>query len=291
MKRVAIGARGSLLAVAQSQPILEFLEAHGFEVKIRKFTTKGDKWLSGPFEKANATSLFTKELEDSLLKGDVDLLVHSMKDVSLNRPQGIITACIPKRANPLDVAILRKDCPVKMRLGTSSIRREKLLKQLFPDAVFTWIRGNITTRIEKVREGMLRDEPFHGTFLAAAGIERLALNLSDLQMRILTLDEIPPAPGQGAILAETRSDRQDVVELLSGFHHTPTAECVLLERKVLASVGGGCQQPLGAHAFFLEDGSIRLIVKYVKDNLILKWDEVGFYAEELLNGWENYLNL
>jgi hydroxymethylbilane synthase len=262
MKSVTVATRGSALAVGQAVPLVRFLESKGYEVAWRKLSTSGDQWLQGPLDKQGSTGFFTKELEDAMASGQADLLIHSLKDVSLERPAGIIPACIPLREDPSDWLVMRPDAPEDLVIGTSAVRREKVLRTLFPKARFTWIRGNVQTRLQRVRDGVMRDEPIHATLLAAAGLKRLGLDLSDLVVRPLTPEELPSAPGQGALLAEARADRPDLVEALADFHDAMTARCVTLERSVLAGIGGGCQQPLGALATPQADGSLRLQAAY-----------------------------
>jgi hydroxymethylbilane synthase len=137
-----------------------------------------------------------------------------------------------------------------------------------PQASFTWIRGNVPTRLQRVKEGELRGEPLHGTVLAAAGLKRLGLDLTGLTVRPFQADELLPAPAQGALLAETRAENVELIAALAGFHHPMTLECVTLERAVLAGIGGGCQQPLGALATPLADGGFRLEAAYAVDGSI-----------------------
>lgn len=260
--RIVVGTRGSELAVRQAEPMVRHLEASGHDVEWRRFTTYGDRWLAGPLDKAVGTGFFTRELEDALASGAVDLLIHSFKDVALERPEGFAMACVPVREDPSDWLVARRDAPAHPRIATSSERRLRFLRQAFPGCEFTWIRGNVPTRVQRVREGLLRDEPLHATVLAAAGLRRLGLELADLDVRALSFEQLLPAPAQGALLAETRTERQDVIKALRGLHDPLTARCVHLERAVLAGIGGGCQQPLGAFAEPLPDGSIRLRAAY-----------------------------
>ena len=262
MKQVIVATRGSELAKAQAAPLVEHLRAKGYEISWRLFTTSGDQWLEGPLDKAGGTGFFTKELESALLAGEADLLIHSLKDVALDRPGGIVTACIPEREDPSDWLLLRQDAPPEPVIGTSAVRRERLLKAAMPEASFTWLRGNVPTRVQRVREGRLRDAPLHGAVLAGAGLRRLNLDLSGLLFKPLRFDQLVPAPGQGALLAETREDRADLLEAFADLNDPSTAESVWLERRVLRGVGGGCQQPLGAHAEPLEGGGFRLRAAY-----------------------------
>ena len=274
--KIIVGTRGSELAVRQAESMVQFLIDQGIEVTWKRFTTSGDAWLAGPLDKQVGTGFFTKELEDSLQALDVDLLIHSFKDVALERPEGTVQACVPARENPVDWLVMRPEAPARPVIGTSSERRRRFLEKAMPQATFTWIRGNVPTRLQRVREGVLRDEPLHGTVLAAAGLERLGLDLTGLQVRAFGPDELLPAPAQGALLAETRSDRIDIVEALRGFHHGETARCARLERCVLAGIGGGCQQPLGAHATLEADGSLHLRAAFAAEDG-LRWAEAqGF---------------
>jgi len=268
--KIVVGTRGSDLAVSQAEAMVDYLRAAGHEIEWRRFTTHGDRWLAGPLDKAVGTGFFTRELEESLLAGEVDMLIHSFKDVSLERPAGIIQACVPHREDPGDWLLMRPDAPQRPVIGTSSERRLRFLREAMPEASFTWIRGNVPTRVQRVREGILRDEPLHGTVLAAAGLRRLALDLSGLIVRPFPFEALLPAPAQGALLAETRADRTDIVQLLSGFHHGPTERCVHLERAVLAGIGGGCQQPLGAFAEIQSNGSIHLRAAFAGERGIRK---------------------
>lgn len=265
MKHVTVATRGSLLAVGQAEPLVRFLESKGYEVSWRKFSTSGDQWLQGPLDKQVGGGFFTKELEDAMAAGAADLLIHSLKDVSLDRPEGIVPACIPHREDPADWLVMRPDAPEDLVIGTSAVRRERMLREIFPKARFTWIRGNVPTRLQRVRDGVLRDEPLHATMLAAAGLKRLGLDLQGLTVRPLTPAELPSAPGQGALLAEARADRPDLVEALAEMHDPLTARCVALERAVLAGIGGGCQQPLGALAEPQPDGTLLLRAAYAGD--------------------------
>lgn len=281
---IRVGTRGSKLALAQARPMVDHLRDQGFEIEWREFTTSGDKWLAGPLDERGGSGFFTRELEDSLLQGEVDLLIHSLKDVALDRPEGIVPACIPGREDFRDVLVMRADAPAMADgpvIGTSSVRRERMLAALWPAATFTWIRGNVPTRLHRVREGVLRDAPLHGTVLAAAGLNRLDLDLEGLVARLLEPSELVPAPGQGALLAETRADAGFVLEALKGYHDSVTARCVLLERSVLRGIGGGCQQPLGALAQPLGRGGFRLEAAFADGNGVRRGVTEGSQDQDL----------
>jgi hydroxymethylbilane synthase len=271
--KIVLGTRGSLLAVQQSEALVAFLKAAGHEIEWKRFTTHGDQWLAGPLGKETGTGFFTKELEDALQAGDVDMLIHSFKDVSLERPEGIVTACVPEREDSADWLVMRPDAPANPVIGTSSERRLRFLEKALPGASFTWIRGNVPTRLQRVREGELRGEPLHGTILAAAGLRRLGLDLSGLSVRPFQPKELLPAPAQGALLVEARRGDQALLDALAGFHHAQTERLVRLERGVLAGIGGGCQQPLGALAVIEGDG-VRLRAGYAAAEG-LRWAEAA----------------
>ncbi len=283
MKSVTLATRGSLLAVGQAKPLVRFLESKGYEVSWRTFSTSGDQWLQGPLDKQSGGGFFTKELEDAMAAGQADLLIHSLKDVSLDRPEGIVQACIPAREDWADWLVMRADAPEDLVIGTSAVRRERMLRAIFPKARFTWIRGNVPTRLQRVRDGLLRDEPLHATMLAAAGLKRLGLDLDGLVVRPLTPTELPPAPGQGALLAEARAGRPDLLEVLADMHDPITARCVTLERGVLAGIGGGCQQPLGALAEPQADGTLLLRAAYADETGIRRAEARGTDDRHMLD--------
>jgi hydroxymethylbilane synthase len=278
--KIVLGTRGSLLAVQQSEDLVAHLRANGHEVAWKRFTTHGDQWLAGPLGKEEGAGFFTKELEEALLAKDVDLLIHSFKDVALDRPRGVITACVPQREDSADWLVMRPDAPENAVIGTSSERRLRFLSKALPKASFTWIRGNVPTRLQKVRDGELRGEVLHGTVLAAAGLRRLALDLSGLDVRPLEADELLPAPAQGALLAECRAGDEGILEALKDFHHSLTHTCVTLEREVLRGIGGGCQQPLGALAEAVPEG-FRLRAAYAGEEGI-RWAQAVNSDKEAL---------
>jgi hydroxymethylbilane synthase len=279
--KIILGTRGSQLAVQQSEALVAYLRANGHSVEWKKFTTHGDQWLAGPLGKETGAGFFTRELEAALLAREVDLLVHSFKDVSLARPEGIAAVCVPEREDPSDLLVLRQDAPAAAVIGTSSERRLRFLRRALPEAQFTWIRGNVPTRVQRVRDGVLRDAPLHGTVLAAAGLNRLGLDLSGLRVRPLEPRELLPAPAQGALLVEARADDQAVRAAVAGFHHPLTQRLVTLERAVLAGIGGGCQQPLGALASLEGNGQVRLRAGYALEDGI-RWAEACGGADQAL---------
>lgn len=279
--KIVLGTRGSKLAIAQTNQLFQFLKVLNYEVEIKCFNTYGDKWLLTPISKQFGNGIFTKELELALLSNEVDILVHSFKDVPITRPNGIITACIPKRENPYDLLIMRQDAPENPTIGTSSERRCRLLSYVMPNANFTWIRGNIDTRIDQLRSGHLRGSPLHGIVLAVAGLNRLNIDISDMVTKIFKPNELIPAPGQGAILLEINNNKKYIIDILSPMHDLKTERLVTIERRVLAKLGGGCQEPLGVLAVYESNDDIHLRSSYFKDNKMI-WSESKGKSDDIL---------
>lgn len=261
--KIVLGTRGSHLAVQQAKILSTYLELSGYKVEWKYITTSGDRWLSGSLCKTYGNGFFTRELEVALLAREVDVIVHSFKDIPLERPDGIVTACVPQRGDSTDLLLMRLDAPDYPTIGTSSERRLRFVSKIMPHANFTWIRGSVPTRIQQVRNGTLRGIPLHGTILASAGIKRLGIDISDMNVRAFDLTELLPAPAQGAILVETHRENTDILNVLANLHHSLTYRLVMLERAVLAGIGGGCQQPFGALAVYEPDGKVYLRAAYV----------------------------
>lgn len=214
----------------------------GHQPEIQVITTKGDV-VQDRFDKIEGKGFFTKELEDALLSAEIDMAVHSLKDLPTQSPTGLCISAIPKREDARDLLISRLPVGdpllVNARIGTSSLRRVHSLKELCRDCEFEPIRGNVPTRLRKLREGQV-----DALMLAAAGVKRLALDLTDLHATYLPVDQCVPAPGQGALAIQCREDFEADLNALM---HQPTADCVNAERWVLAALEGGCQLPLGLH--------------------------------------------
>lgn len=256
-----VGTRGSKLALAQTDWVIQKLKTFFPEIEVEKviIKTTGDKILDAPLSKIGGKGLFVKEIEEALLKGEIDFAVHSMKDVPSLVPQGLEVSIIPERESPFDVWISEYETLEKIRanakIGTSSLRRLCQLKRLRPDLVIEPLRGNVDTRLRKLREGL-----YEGIVLAEAGLKRLGLQV---KYRRFTLQEMIPAVGQGALGIEVRSDDRKVKEILKVLHCEKTAIAVKAERAFLKTLEGGCQVPLGAHAYF-ENGSL-LITGFIGD--------------------------
>lgn len=249
-----IGTRASKLALWQSNYIAELLkQVHpNLDVSMRTYTTQGDRILSKSLAELGGKDLFTKELDQALLAGDVDLCVHSMKDVARVLPQGLNILAMPKRADARDVLVCGPrlahcrslaSIPAGARLGTGSLRRSAQLRAAFPLVQPLDMRGNVDTRIEKAYS-----DRYDGAILAAAGLERIGLGAHI--SAYLSVQEMVPAAGQGAIGIEARVDDDRVRTLLAAINDAETMRCVQLERRILAALGGDCKTPIGVYARF-----------------------------------------
>jgi len=244
---ITIGSRGSALALAQANWAAAQIRSRGLECEVRIIKTKGDVVMDR-FDKIEGKGFFTKEIEDALGSGEIDLAVHSLKDLPTVSPEGLMIRAIPEREDPMDVLIAPKPLPIRedglpdlngLVIGTSSNRRVQALASLYPESGFEPIRGNVPTRIGKTVGGEV-----DVVVLARAGINRLADEL-DLE-GFFVWDAFPPlltpAPGQGALAMQTREVFDADISFL---HHERTARCVNAERRILHALEGGCQLPLG----------------------------------------------
>ena len=247
-KKVIVGSRDSVLAMWQTKFVVEQLMAvtDQYEFEIVSLKTKGDKILDVSLAKIGDKGLFTKELEVGLLQGEIDFAVHSMKDMPTVLPEGLQISSLLKRHNPADVLISEKydsfaALPQGAKVGTSSLRRKAQLLHARPDLDIHDLRGNLQTRMRKMRE-----ENFDGIILAAAGVERL--DWHDQITEELSYDICLPAVSQGVIGVETRTDDPEIIALVQLVNDAQTASCVAAERALLKSLEGGCQIPIGAYA-------------------------------------------
>jgi hydroxymethylbilane synthase len=239
---LTIGSRGSKLALWQAEHVQGMLRAKGIETKIEIIKTVGDKVQDVPISTLGTKGVFTKEIEDALLAGTIDLAVHSLKDMMTTLPVGLVLAATPEREDPRDALAGPKlsQLPLHAVIGTSSTRRAAQLKALRPDLEIREIRGNVDTRLRKLDEGQ-----YQAVVLAAAGLRRLGL--SDRISQTFDAADMTPAPGQGALAIETRAEGPgyDAGRLLND---PEVYTAVTAERAVLESLGGGCQVPIGAYA-------------------------------------------
>lgn len=256
--KIRIASRGSALALWQTNHVKTLLEsAHpGIAVEITIIKTTGDQILNSPLSVIGGKGVFTKELEESLLANETDIAVHSLKDLPTTLPDGLQVTAILKRASVEDAFLSNsagmtiESLPHGATVATGSLRRKAQLLALRPDLNIVDIRGNVPTRIEK-----LRNSTWSGMLLASAGIERLGLSEA-INQKIPTTTIIP-APGQGAIAIEARAGDESIATICSVLHDEQTANAVTAEREVLRMLGGGCQVPLGTFASE-RDGALHL---------------------------------
>jgi hydroxymethylbilane synthase len=247
-KTLRIGTRASQLALWQANWVKSELEKRypGLEVTLTKIKTQGDKILDVPLAMVGGKGLFVKEIEEAMLRGEIDIAVHSMKDVPTIFPAGLALRCITEREDPRDIVILRpgfedtKDLPQRARIGTSSLRRKAQILHVRPDYDIIDIRGNVETRIRKLTELNL-----DAVVLAAAGMKRLGFEKQISQY--LPPDVMLPAIGQGALGIESRIDDAETNAMIDFFNHHDTACAVTAERAFLRRLEGGCQVPIAAY--------------------------------------------
>ncbi len=257
MTPLRIGTRGSDLALWQARRVAALIEGRlGRATEIVVIETKGDRDARAPIESLGEVGVFTKAIQAALVRGEVDVAVHSLKDLPTAAAEGLAIAATPERAAPNDVLIARaplEALPPGARIGTSSRRRRVQIEAVRPDLRCEEIRGNVPTRVEKCRRG-----ESDAVVLAAAGLDRLGLAIGGeggLRRFDLPVDRFLPAPGQGALAIETRLED---APLLGALDDPEVGACVAAERALLRRIEGGCTVPLGAHARRLEDGAIAL---------------------------------
>lgn len=249
--KLRIGTRGSKLALWQAHFTQAELLRIGVESELIIIKTQGDLIQHLGFDKMEGKGFFTKEIEEALLRGDIDLAVHSMKDLPTQQPEGLVITAVSYRDNPADLLIIRPEAVVTGKIfklkegaivGTSAARRKAQLLAFRPDVSLKDIRGNVPTRLEKLRQG-----DFDAIFLAAAGVGRLELDTIDLEVVTLNPREFVPAPAQGVLAWQTNRDDIATRSILKRLHHTEISAVTNVERRVLQLMDGGCQLPLGVH--------------------------------------------
>jgi hydroxymethylbilane synthase len=240
-----IGSRGSQLALWQANHIAALLRGQEHTVEIEIIKTTGDRLQEVTFAQVGSKGMFTKEIEEALVEGRIDLAVHSLKDLPTELPEPFALAATPPRVDPRDAFVSVKfsslaSLPQGAKVGTSSQRRRAQLKALRPDIDAVEFRGNVDTRLRKLAEGQV-----DAILLASAGLERLGK--TDWLRQRLDPKEFCPAAGQGSLAIETRKDDLDTIAAVSFLDHEPTRFAVTAERAALAALGGGCQVPIGIH--------------------------------------------
>jgi hydroxymethylbilane synthase len=242
---IRIGSRGSQLALWQSNHIAALLRARGHEVAIATITTTGDRLQGVPFARVGSKGMFTKEIEEALADGAIDLAVHSLKDLPTELDARFVIASVTERVDPRDVFVSTKyrsmdELPAGARVGTSSLRRQSQLRARWPGVTYVEFRGNVDTRLRKLSEGQV-----DAAVLAAAGLDRLGR--TEWVRERFSADVLCPAPGQGALAIECRAADERTRGVLASLEHGESRFAVTAERVALAALGSGCQVPIGAY--------------------------------------------
>ena len=271
-KTIRIGTRGSQLALIQANYLKSLLQtAHDqLDVEISVISTRGDRSQKDniALSEIGGKGLFTAEIESQLLSGDIDMAVHSAKDMPTALPDGLALVCYPERENVADAFIAVDHAnfgslPDSAVIGSASLRRRALMWRKRPDLNMVMFRGNVDTRLDKVTRGEV-----DATLLACAGLNRM--KKSDSITEVLDIDDFPPAPGQGAITVEANVENSDILALLQPLNHIETETALISERAFLEELDGSCRTPIGAHATI--DGN-----KILLHGIILKPDGSEFH--------------
>ncbi|GGB03890.1 hydroxymethylbilane synthase [Macrococcus hajekii] len=275
MTKIIVGTRRSQLALTQSKQFTDSLQAKfpDLEIEFKEIVTKGDQIVDVQLSKVGGKGLFVKEIEQALLNKEIDIAIHSLKDVPSVLPEGLILGCIPDREDPRDAFISNnhvklKDLPEGSVVGTSSLRRGAQLLNRYPHLNIEWIRGNIDTRLKK-----LDNEAYDAIILAAAGLKRMGWS-DDTVTEYLDDTDMLPAIGQGALGIECRADNKEVLDILQAVHNEDVARCTAVEREFLKRMDGSCQVPIAGHAV-IDKGEI-----YFR-GLIMSPDGRQRYASEI----------
>lgn len=260
---IKIGTRGSKLALWQANYFSTLLTDKGLDTEIKIIKTQGDLVSNLGFDKLEGKGFFTKEIEEALLNNDIDVAVHSLKDLPTQSPDGLVIAGLSTRANPSDALIIKKSSfantelfklPENAVVGTSSQRRKALVRHYRPDITLVDIRGNVPTRIVKLR----KDENLDAIILARAGLDRTGVDLADFEVLTLNPREFVPAPGQGIIAFQTRAENIELRKKLASLTDKGLIESSNVERKILKLMGGGCHMPLGAYCTRDQNGYLHV---------------------------------
>lgn len=282
MKKIRVGTRGSELALTQTLIIINEIKKYKPDLKfeIVKITTKGDIVNEASLSEIGGKGLFIKEIEDALMNGEIDMAIHSMKDMPFEIPEGLKILPVFKREDPRDVFISRSDKFIDLKenakVATSSLRRNVHIRNLRPDIDIVPIRGNIATRIRKMDELNL-----DGIVLAAAGIKRLGLD--KLVKDYFPVDLVVPAPCQGILAVEIKEDfESEFFEIYPMLLDVKTFFESSAERKIMKKLGGNCKTPLGVYSEYKNNGNeelISILVSYYKDGKLLKIKETGLIKD------------
>ena len=289
-KKIRIGTRDSELALWQAHTVQNKLNDLGYKTEIVAVKSQGDIILDKPLYELGITGIFTKTLDIAMINGDVDIAVHSMKDVPTALPTGIVQAAVLERANTLDILVHKGNLDFLATNGTiatGSLRRQAQWLNKYPDHTVVDLRGNVNSRMRKLQES-----EWNGAVFAAAGLERINLKPTDY----IDLDWMIPAPAQGAMLVVAMGNDNFTLDALSNLNHVETQICTHIERQFLRTLEGGCTAPIGALATYNEDedtihfdgvlfslnGKEKIEVHKIVD--ISEWKKLGFFsAKEILD--------
>jgi len=284
MRKIIVGSRRSKLALTQTNWVIQQLRDLGlpFEFEVKEIVTKGDRILDVTLSKVGGKGLFVKEIEEALLSNEIDMAIHSMKDMPALLPEGLTIGCIPIREDHRDVLISKEGSTLERLkkgaiVGTSSLRRSAQILAKRPDLQIKWIRGNIDTRINKLKE-----EDYDAIILAAAGLSRLGWS-KEIVTQYLDDTLCVPAVGQGALSIECRSSDEELLQELAKFTCRSTEKTVTAERAFLYAMEGGCQVPIAGYATIDDRDEIALtaLVASPDGTVILKEQVIGHDAEEV----------
>lgn len=284
MKNIRIGTRNSPLALWQAREVARQLQNLNYTTDITPIVSSGDKQLNQPLYAMGITGVFTRDLDTALLNKEIDITVHSLKDVPTLLPENIELVAYLKRDFPEDILVrssAAKDKDLKdLKIATSSLRRRAFWSKEFPNTEFTDIRGNVQTRLKKLEDGIA-----DATMFSKAGIERLALNIEYEELPIMI-----SAPSQGVVVVAGHSDNKEINEALKQINHQETQICVEIERNFLKTLEGGCTAPIGAFAE-MKDDKIRFVGRLcsldgkdcIETDEIFDYDETKNVGEEIAN--------
>lgn len=294
MNKLIIGSRASKLAIAQTNIVKEKLEKLNSDIKIeiKEITTRGDKNLTVSPESLKGA--FTKEIEDALLNNEIDIAVHSMKDMATICPKGLIYASVPEREDARDVLISKKNIkfknlPKNSIIGTTSLRRANYIRLFRDDLIVKPIRGNILTRLKK-----LENENYDAIIIAAAAIKRL--HLENIITEYFSIEDMLPAPGQGALCVECREKDIEIINMLKSIENKEIRELVDIERKFASLLDSGCNAPIGSFTEIMGDniilyGSFFYNGNIYKDKVISKIEDKNNLANRLYDKIKEQINL
>ena len=264
--RLKIGTRGSALALWQAHTLQAKLKSVGSDSELVIIKTKGDKIQHLGFDKLEGKGFFTKEIEEALLAGEIDVAVHSLKDLPTTNPDGLAISGLSERADCADMLLIHPDATMDGTvrglkpgsvIGTSSIRRKTQLKAFFSDIEVKDLRGNVPTRVQKLADGQ-----YDAIVLAAAGLQRLEVDLSAFVVYRFNPKEFVPAPGQGVVAYQCRTNDTQTRKIIQKIHYSAVAKSTNVERKILNLMDGGCHIPLGAYCEVDESGNYHVFCTY-----------------------------